>query len=191
MIIIVPEPFFRKKAKKLVVAKDFIIADATDDFESRLSDFGNRTQVPELVPTPVLRKIATDPDSQEAKIKRRNIKHYIENWLEDEAFAMRILFMADMMCVNYAHCGEDLNIFIALRKKEYAEYAGLMKAQIDRQFEGFNLAYLMTKQTDREERDKILNMKMGREFWGRLAKSVEKKRKLFSKSQLAQLYHEV
>lgn len=190
MIIIVPEPFFTKKAKKLVVAKDFIIADATDDFDSRLSEFGNRSQTAELVPTPVLRKIAADPDSQEAKIKRRNIKHYIENWLEDEAVSMRLLFLVDMMLVNYEHTGEDLNIFIVLRKKDYAEYAGLMKGKVDRYFEGFELCYLMTKQTDKAERDRILNLRMPREFWGKLRKSTEKKRKEFDKTQLAQLYHE-
>ena len=192
MIIIVPEPFFTKKAKKLVVAKDFLIVDATDDYDSKLSEFGNRTPSPELTPTPVLKKIILDPDSTEAKIKRRNMKHYIENWLEDEGLLMRILFCCDMMCTVYENTGEDMNIFIVMRKKEYAELGGVLKERIDRATtKDFPVAYLLTKNTPKEEREKILNKKMPREFWGKFRKVLEKWRKEFDKSQLAQLYHSV
>lgn len=189
MFVIVPDKVFLKRVKKWIVEKDFVIADATDDYDSDLSDLGNRTQVAELTPTPVLRKIAADPDSAEAKIKRRNIKHYIENWLEDDAVGMRMLYFADMMCMNYERTGEDINVFIVMKKKDYQEYAGFLKERIDRYFDGFEMVMLVGKKTEKDDVTKWLRIQRGREFWGRLRKFLEKRRKEFDKSALAQVYH--
>ena len=97
MIILVPIGSFKKKATKWVKYKDFVVADATFRHDSSMWEYGNKVDADELSPTPTLTKIALDPEDKESQIKKRHLNTYLEKWLDDEGFNIKVHFLVSVI----------------------------------------------------------------------------------------------
>ena len=188
MFIIVPTHHFEKKARKWIVAKDFLIADASDSPESEVTEMGNRIDCGELVPTPKLSKMALYPNGQEARIMRNNLNRYLENWLTDDGVLMRINYFADILVQNFMHSGEDINVFIVLRKEFYREYGEHLAKAIREQLNGLDVVRFLTKKMDKSAQEKILTERFPRETYETMKKCVKRNKKMFDEERLRQMY---
>lgn len=135
MIIIVPEKSFKKKAKKWVKPKDFVIVDGTERYSGSLREYGNRADGDEFNPPPVLSKIALEPESEEAKIKARHINKYLTAWLGDEGLNIKIYNLVGTIYKNWENTGEDMNIFVILRNPIYYKYYNALVQHINDEYE--------------------------------------------------------
>ena len=188
MFIITPTSHFEKKARKWIIVKDFLIADASDSPDSEVTEMGNRIECGELVPTPKLCKIALDPTAHEARIMRNNLNRYLETWLGDDSVLMRINYLADVLVRNYRQNGEDINVFIVLRKEFYREYGERIAATIKEQLNDLDVVRFLTKKMDKDTQKKILSETFPEETYNAMAKEVQKNQKMFDKERLRTMY---
>lgn len=188
MFIITPTKSFEKRARKWILPKDFLIADASDEPESDVTEMGNRIDCGELVPTPKLSKIALDPNGQEARIMRNNLNRYLDQWLSDDGVLMRINYFADVLCRNYFQCGEDINIFIVMRKEFYREYGEKFAQMIREQLGELDIVRFLTKKMDKDAQEKIITETFPAETYEKLKKCVKRNKKNFDEERLRQMY---
>lgn len=187
MIIVISDKTFVKRGKKLVQPKDFLIADCTEDYDGILSEFGNRSMMYDWIPTPTLKKIASDPDSREAKIKMRALPKHLETWMSDDSFMMRAYYFVNLMVDNWYREREDINIFAAFRKREYALVAGPMVQFLNETY-GMKVAYLIGAKMDKKEQINIASIEPSESFMKALAKQNKRIRKSFNPERLKELY---
>lgn len=189
MILITHEKSFCKRASKWAIEKDFLIADATEDYDGPVSDYGNRIMAVDFVPPPTLKKIARDPDSKEAKIKARNLNRYLELWLNDESLLARLVFFTDVIERNWDSNREDTNIFIVMKKTEYALLATPFMRYINETY-GMDIAHLLTHKMDKETQKKLITMPVDESWMHRLSKMNKRLKKGIDKGRLQALYQE-
>lgn len=125
MIILMPQKLFDKKIEKLVIYKDFLIVDATNRADGSMKQYGNCLDADVMAPGPVLTVIAQEPDSEEARIKRRRLDAYLQTWYGDEGLNLKLHFILENIVKHWDEHEEDLNVFLVFRNKIfYAYYAG-------------------------------------------------------------------
>ena len=132
MILIVSESYFKKHPKKLIEYKDYVLGDATDRGDDYLSEkYNSVADMGEFVPPPKLQKIVTEPNREETRIYRRNIKKHKDNWLGDEALVSKVVSIGDYIVDYNEQVGEDVNVFLILRKNMFKAYAEDLKKRIN------------------------------------------------------------
>lgn len=188
MFIITPSTHFEKKARKWILVKDFLIADASDAPDSEITEMGNRIDCGELVPTPKLCKIALDPTGQEARIMRNNLNRYLDSWLGDDSVLMRINYLADVLSRNFMQTGEDINVFIVMRKEFYRNYGEHIANTIKEQLGDLDVVRFLTKKMEKDAQKRILSETFPRETYEAMAKAVRKNQKMFDKERLRTMY---
>ena len=122
MIFIMSAKQWSKSKKKLVIPKDYIIVDATDDDDARMNAFTNVITLDAMNPPSKLVKLASDEKDTSDIIDYDKIEK-----LEKEFFKGRRLreaIMATIACVVENH---NINIFIVMRNKAFKCYKNKMK----------------------------------------------------------------
>lgn len=113
MIYLMPYRFFDDHKKKLVEAKSYIILDAQEDDNTRLSTFTNVVTMDNLaVPAKLLHQADMDPDTFEA-FDTDAIKELENNFFKSTNFET-----AAIACIS-AMLDEDANVFIVIRNKAF------------------------------------------------------------------------
>jgi hypothetical protein len=176
MIILVPEKSFRKKIEKWVKYKDFLIVDATDRHDGSMREYGNKIDADEMAPTPTLTLIATDPDDETSKVKRRRIERYIDQWLSDEGVNLKIHHIVGCILKSYNETGEDLNAFVVMRDPIFYAYHEAVENHINDDY-GVHVAVGMTHKMDKE----VIKEQLRREFKADHYKALKKAHKRIKK----------
>lgn len=153
MIFLVPHKAFKKKIEKWVLPKDFVIVNALDRQDGSMSQYGNTILADELAPTPALIKIAMDPDSEEAKIKKRHIKQYLDKWLEDQSVITKAYHLVNTLVESYKLGGEDVNIFIVMRSRMFYAYHEAMEEKLNEDYGVKVFRYLTHKMSKKEVKE--------------------------------------
>lgn len=174
MIIFVPEKSFYKKINKWVVHKDFLIADGTERHDGKMKQFGNTLDADEMNATPSLTIIASDPDSTDAKIKRRKLHYYLDTWMNDDAFGIKLNHLVECVVRNYKATGEDLNVFIVLRTSIFNAYHHYLERYVNEKYGYAELATWITHHLDKAEIKNRLTMKHPAETYKSLKKRTKK-----------------
>lgn len=187
MIAITNEKSFIKRAKKWVLPKDFIVADATDSSDSEIQDYGQRIQCQEMVPTSVLLKIAKDPYSAESRIKAQNLNRYLSNWLDDDGLNMRLLMFMNILMQNHEREGDDMSIFIVMGKEAYREYAQALLAHIQSIY-GPDSAYLVTSKMEKDEQKKRIMASYPKEVYQKIARAVADQQRVYANNKFREMY---
>ena len=113
MIFLMPYRFFDKYKKKLVEAKSYIILDAQDDDNTRLSTFVNVVTMDNLaMPAKLLHQADMDPDTFEA-FDLDALKELENNFFKGNNFET-----AAVACIT-AMLDEDANVFIVIKNKAF------------------------------------------------------------------------
>lgn len=176
MIILVPMGSFKKKATKWVKYKDFVVADATFRHDSSMSEYGNKVDADELSPTPTLTKIALDPEDKESQIKKRHLNTYLEKWLDDEGFNIKVHFLVSVILKGYLETGEDTNVFVVMTKPMYYAYHKQMIEKINQDY-GVTIATGMTHKMEKSQIKDILTRSFPKEHYKTLKKALKRIRK--------------
>lgn len=176
MIILVPQGSFKKKATKWVKYKDFVVADATFRHDGAMSEYGNKVDADELAPTPTLTKIAIDPDDKESQIKKRHLNTYLDKWLDDEGFNIKVHFLVSVIVKGYLDMGEDTNVFVIMTKPAYYAYHKAMIEKINSDY-GVEVAIGMTHKMEKSQIKEILTRSFPKEHFKTLKKSLKRIRK--------------
>jgi hypothetical protein len=115
-----------KNKKKLVIPKDYIIFDATEDDDARMSAFTNVITMDSMNPPVKLVKLAASHDSDDIidydKIEK----------LEKEFFRGLNLRKAIMATVAGLLENRDINIFIVMRNKAFKYYKQKMRKAFEK-----------------------------------------------------------
>lgn len=117
MIFLMSEKQWKKNKKKLVEPKDYIIMDATEDDDARMSAFTNVVTMDALNPPAKLVRLVTDDKFDDGVISWDKIEK-----LEKEYFRGYMLKKAIMATVAGIIENGDINIFIVMRNKAYKCY---------------------------------------------------------------------
>lgn len=176
MIILVPQGSFKKKATKWVKYKDFVVADATFRHDGAMSEYGNKVDADELAPTPTLTKIAIDPDDKESQIKKRHLNTYLDKWLDDEGFNIKVHFLVSVIVKGYLDMGDDTNVFVIMTKPAYYAYHKAMIEKINSDY-GVEVAIGMTHKMEKSQIKEILTRSFPKEHFKTLKKSLKRIRK--------------
>lgn len=176
MIILMPEKTFKKKIEKYVKHKEFIIADALARHNGGMREYGNRIDAEAIHPTPTLIKIATDPDSEEAKIKKRSLGKYVNMWLNDEALNISIFHLVLCILKSYDRYQEDCNVFVVLRNPIFYAYHKYLVEKINDDY-GTEVATILTHKMEKDDVREILKRKFDREHFKTLRKSAKRIKK--------------
>lgn len=176
MIILVPQGSFKKKATKWVKYKDFVVADATFRHDGAMSEYGNKVDADELAPTPTLTKIAIDPDDKESQIKKRHLNTYLDKWLDDEGFNIKVHFLVSVIVKGHLDMCEDTNVFVIMTKPTYYAYHKAMIEKINSDY-GVEVAIGMTHKMEKSQIKEILTRSFPKEHFKTLKKSLKRIRK--------------
>lgn len=187
MIAITNEKSFVKRSKKWVIPKDFIVADATDNPDSEVQEYGQRIQCQEMVPTAVLLKIAKDPYSAESRIKAQNLNRYVASWLDDDGLNMRLLMFMNIIMQNYARDDDDMSIFIVMGKEAYREYAPMLLEHIQSIY-GPESAYLVTSKMEKDEQKRRIMKHYTKDVYQKIAKAVGEQQKVYANNKFREMY---
>lgn len=181
MILLISEKYFKKNPKKLIEYKDYVLGDATDRGDDALdSKFNKVTDMGEFNPPPKLQKIVTDPNREETRIYKRNINKHMENWLNDEALISKIVAIGDYIVDYNDKMGEDVNIFLILRKNMFKAYSKNLKDRINEILD-CNICACVDKDMDKMEFKSLVKKKMTKKKLKALKKRVKKLKKRFMK----------
>lgn len=170
MILLTTEKAFRKKIEKWCMYKDFLIVNAMERHGDMMSEYGNKIDADEFNPTPVLVKIATDPDSKEAKIKRQHLQSYLDRWLNDEGFQSKLHYVIGCILKQYATTGEDLNVFIVMRNQIFHAYHTIVERQINEDY-GVECASFITHKLDKGEQRSRLEREFDPSYFKKMSKA--------------------
>lgn len=156
MILFVPEKSFHKKIQKWVIHKEFLIADATDHHDGKMKEYGNVLSADEIAPTPSLTLIATDPDSEDAKIKRRKLSTYLDMWMSDDAFVTKVNYLVECLVRMHEETGEDVNIFVVMRNSIFYAYHQAVEERINEDYENEICSWITHKMDKKEIKARLL-----------------------------------
>ena len=140
MIFIMSIKQWNKDKKKLVVPKDYVVMDGTDDADAKLSAFTNVVTADVFCPPAKLLKLVSQDDADD----------YIDfdklEELEDNYFDS--LSLKNMMLAITANIigSNDVNVFIVLRNKAFKYYKKRYKKAFNKMFDpnklGFQVAII-------------------------------------------------
>lgn len=176
MIIVIPKKSFDKKIEKWVKPKDFLICDATSAYDGSMSAYGNVIDCDDLAGTPTIQKIALDPNSDESKIKRVHLGKYLDTWLNEEAFNLKIYHLAKNMLKLHNDTGDDLNVFIVYTDPMFYGLGSYIVQHINETY-GIPIAVSMTHKLDKHTRRDILERRFDDDYWKTLKKALKQQRK--------------
>ena len=176
MIIVIPKKSFDKKIEKWVKPKDFLICDATSAYDGSMSAYGNVIDCDDLAGTPTIQKIALDPNSDESKIKRVHLGKYLDTWLNEEAFNLKIYHLAKNMLKLHIDTGDDLNVFIVYTDPMFYGLGSYIVQHINETY-GIPIAVSMTHKLDKHTRRDILERRFDDDYWKTLKKALKQQRK--------------
>lgn len=176
MIILIPKKSFDKKIERWVKPKDFLICDATSAYDGAIHQYGNVIDCDDLAGTPTLQKIALDPNSDESRIKRQHLGKYLDTWLGDESFNLKIYHLAKNMLKLHSDTGEDLNVFIVYTDPMFYGLGSYIVQHINETY-GIPIAVAMTHKLDKHTRRDILERRFDDDYWKTLKKALKQQRK--------------
>ena len=122
MIFLMSEKQWKKNKKKLVEPKDYIIMDATEDDDARMSAYTNVVTMDALNPPPKLVRLVSDDSNFDDDV----ISFDKVEKLEKEFFKGFMLKKAIMATVAGIIENGDINIFIVMRNKAFKCYKNRM-----------------------------------------------------------------
>ena len=186
MIILIPKKSFDKKIQKWVRPKDFLICDATSAYDGSMTQYGNVIDCDDLAGTPTLQKIALDPNSDESRIKRQHLGKYLDTWLGDESFNLKIYHLAKNMLKLHNDTGEDLNVFIVYTDPMFYGLGSYIVDHINDSY-GIPIATSMTHKLDKPVIKEILNRQFDSDYWRALKKALKQQAKVLHIKQEANL----
>lgn len=153
MIFLMTAKDWYKNKKKLVVPKDYLIVDGTEDDDAKLSAFTNVITMDGFNPPPKLVKLA----SKEADIEDIIDYDSLEK-LESNFFNGMKLSNA-MMAVVAGQVENDINIFVIFRNKAFKRYKKRIKKTFEELFPtDFDFVYIFSgdvKDHKKELREEI------------------------------------
>ena len=128
MIFLMSAKQWSKNKKKLVIPKDYIIFDATDDDDAKMSSYTNCVTMDAFNPPVKLVKLVADEESTDIididKLEK----------LEKNFFKGLSLRSAMMATVSGIIQNGDINIFIVMRNKAFKYYRKKMKKMFEKLF---------------------------------------------------------
>lgn len=126
MIFIMSKKSWYKHKKKLVLPKDYMLIDGTEDDDAKLSSFTNCVTMDQFNPPIKLIKLVGKENSDDY----RDILDYDRlDKLEENFFDSPNLHAAIMATVGGLLQGGDLNIFLILRNKVFKYYKKRLKRE--------------------------------------------------------------
>lgn len=135
MIFIMSEKQFLKDKKKLVVPKDYIIVNSTNDDRSELTKFNMCTTVDAFDPPEKLIRLIEKNDDDDLfdmdKLKK----------IEDKFFKGED-FIQSAMAVTKGVIDKNINAFIILRNKKYKLYGKKIKKAIQKVFKAADVEFV-------------------------------------------------
>lgn len=171
MIILINEKAWKKRAKKLVEAKNYIIFDVSGDETGALTKYANVVAMSGLNPPNKLVKARLDKSGD--VISKDKLKKLESKYLKGKDF--RVATMA--ICKSLVKNDGDLNLFVVLRNKSYKAYAPKVKKRIEKILDVGDIACVYLYE-DVEENKKILKRTMRGKHLKKLAlnlRELEKK----------------
>lgn len=153
------EKQFKKKAKKLVEPRDYIICDGTDDDTGSLTKFSNVVSMSGFNPPSKLLKVRIDEDFDCGidvdKVKKMERKYFKNNTFKSSAMAC----VKGML--NERSGGGQINMFVILRNKAYKVYGKKIQKKVIKLIGAdFDFVYLFD---DVEEDKKLLRKELSRD----------------------------
>lgn len=176
MIILMPQKLFEKKIEKLVVYKDFLIVDATNRADGSMKQYGNVLSGDEMAPSPVLTVIAQNPDSEEARIKRRRIEAYLQTWYGDEGLNLKLHYILQNIVKQWEENGDDLNVFIVFRNKIFYAYHAGLEDYINAEC-GVDVCGHLLPKMDKKEMKEVVKREFPSSFYKALRKTCKRMKK--------------
>lgn len=126
--------------------------DATARGDSTMRQYGNCISGDELSPGPVLCMIAQEPDTAEAKIKRRRLSSYLQAWFTDEGLNIKLHYLVESIVRHWDEHEEDLNVFVVMRNKIFYSYYGNLEDYINGEYEERIATHIVPKMKKKEMR---------------------------------------
>lgn len=151
MIFIIDQKTWKKKAKKLVTYKDYIIFDATDDETGNLTKYSNVVSASGLCPSNKLIKGKLSEDYE--MISKEKLKKMEKNWITSKAFRLSSMAIVKGLLQADGH----INLFIVLKNKAYKAYGKKIKKEMSKLFDTKNAEFIYLKE-DIEIDKKILKI---------------------------------
>lgn len=128
MIFIMSVKQWNKNKKKLVIPKNYLIFDATEDDDAKMSAYTNTVTMDSMNPPAKLVKLAgKDKDETDEILDYEKIEK-----LEKEFFKGLILRKSIMATVAGVVERGDINIFIVMRNKAFKYYKNKMRKAFER-----------------------------------------------------------
>ena len=128
MIFLMSAKQWNKNKKKLVIPKDYIIFDATDDDDAKMSSYTNCVTMDALNPPTKLVRLIADEDS-DSIIDFEKLEK-----LEKTFFRGLSLRSAMMATISGIIQNGDINIFIVMRNKAFKYYKKKIKKTFEKLF---------------------------------------------------------
>ena len=119
---------WNKNKKKFIIPKDYIIFDATDDDDAKMSSYTNCVTMDALNPPTKLVKLIADEESDDI------IDYEKLEKLEKTFFRGLSLRSAMMATISGIVQNGDINIFIVMRNKAFKYYKKKMKKTFEKLF---------------------------------------------------------
>lgn len=130
MIFIISEKDFKKNKKKLVIPKDYIFVDATEDDTGTMSAFTNVITMDALNPPSKLIKLASKEEGDiDDFIDYDKLEKLEKNYFKSLRTKQSVMALVSGM-VN-----RDINIFVIMRNKAYKYYAKRLAKLITSMFD--------------------------------------------------------
>ena len=128
MIFLMSVKQWNKNKKKLIIPKDYIIFDATDDDDAKMTSYTNCITMDAMNPPVKLVKLIADEDSDDI-IDYEKLEKLEKSFLK--SLSLRSAMMATISGIIQ---NGDINIFIVMRNKAFKYYKKKMKKMFEKLF---------------------------------------------------------
>lgn len=180
MIFLMSEKQWDKNKKKLVIPKDYIIFDATDDDDAKLDKFTNCVTMSGFNPPAKLVKLISKGDDVDDIIDMDKLEKLEDNFFNGMQFNNAILTTVAGQLEN------DVNLFIVLRNKVFKNYRKrILRAFIKTFNVDFNFVYIFSGDAagNKKELKKSLSTDEVKELKELLHKREKEMEKSFKKNK--------
>lgn len=169
MIFLMSVKQWNKNKKKLVEPKDYLILDATDDSDARMTSFSNVVDMVNFaVPLKLLRLADCEEFEDEIDIDR--IEELEETFFRGNRFAMSVIATMSVFLEK------DNNVFIVVRNKAFKYYKNKFRSEFVKVFPDAENCFVILKNDIRKHK-KELNYSFSREEVNLMRKALKKKEK--------------
>lgn len=181
MIILIPQKSLKKKIGKWVQYKDFAIADATDNGDGEIRQYGNVLTCDDLAPTPTLVLIAQGT-GKDVEIKRRRVNIYLDTWLNDESFNIKLHYLLSLIMRGYQQTGEDTNIFLVYRNPCYHAFQEAIVRYINETVD-FKVAISLTHKMEKDFVKETLGFNPSKDYYKAIKSAMKRLAKTYKIKQ--------